>query len=104
MNDIAIMGKSLAVLCTFFLQLTVYSCVGNYLESQMEEIGLFSYQSTWYNLPEKMMKNFILVIMQTRHPVKLQAGNFIVINLATYMNILKTSISYLSMLRVMVKI
>ncbi|XP_019883254.1 odorant receptor 9a-like [Camponotus floridanus] len=103
MNDIVMMGKSLTVLCTFLTQLTVYSFVGDYLKSQMEEVGLFIYQSVWYDLPGKLSKNLIFIIMRAQSPVKLQAGNFIVVNLATYMSILKTSMSYLSVLRVMVE-
>lgn len=103
MNDVVLMGKSCMVLCTFLTQLTVYSFVGDYLKSQMEEVGLFLYQSTWYDLPAKLARNLIFIIMRTRSPVKLQAGNFIVVNLATYMSILKTSISYLSVLRVMIE-
>ncbi|XP_070167626.1 odorant receptor 9a-like [Polyergus mexicanus] len=102
-NDAVMMGKSFMVLCTFLTQLTVYSFVGDYLKSQMEEIGLFIYQSVWYDLPTKLTKNLIFVIMRAQFPVKLQAGNFIVVNLATYMSILKTSISYLSVLRVMIE-
>ncbi|KAL0129886.1 hypothetical protein PUN28_001862 [Cardiocondyla obscurior] len=102
MNNVVVMGKSLMVLCTFLTQLSVYSFVGDYFKNQMEEIGLFIYQSSWYNLPIKLMKNLIFIIMRTRSPVKLQAGNYIVVNLATYMSILKTSISYLSVLRVMI--
>ncbi|XP_026831337.1 odorant receptor 13a-like isoform X1 [Ooceraea biroi] len=103
LNDAVVMGKSLTVLCTFLTQLSVYSYVGDYLKSQMEEVGLFSYQNTWYNLPEKIMKNLIFIIMRAHYPVKLQAGSFIVVNLATYMSILRTSISYLSVLRIMVE-
>lgn len=97
------MGKSFMVLCTMTTQVTVYSAVGDYLKSQMEEIGLFIYQSTWYALPEKLMKHLIFIIMRTQSPTKLLAGNFVVVNLATYMSILKTSMSYLSVLRVMVE-
>ncbi|XP_025987270.2 uncharacterized protein LOC113003180 [Solenopsis invicta] len=102
-HNIVLMGKSCMVLCTFLTQLSVYSFVGDYLKSQMEEVGLYIYQSTWYDLPVKLAKNLIFIIMRTRIPVKLQAGNFIVVNLATYMSILKTSISYLSVLRVMIE-
>lgn len=88
----------------FLTQLTLYGLIGNYLKSEMEEVGLSIYQSTWYNFPAKLMKHLIFVIMRSDVPVALQAGNFIVVNLATYMSILKTSLSYLSVLRVMVKV
>lgn len=69
----------------------------------MEEVGLSIYQSTWYNLPLTVMRNIVFIMMWDQFPVKLLAGNFIVVNLETYMSIIKTSMSYLSVLRVMVE-
>lgn len=86
------------------IQLTLYGTIGNYLKTEMEEIGLSVYQSTWYNFPAKLTKYLIFIIMRSESPVTLKAGNFIVVNLATYLNILRTSFSYLSVLRVMVKV
>jgi len=94
-------GKSLMVQIIFLTQLTLYSFIGNYLKSEMEEIALSVYQSAWYNFPRKLTKNVIFILMQTKHPVVLQAGNYIVVNLITYVSILKTSFSYLSVLRIM---
>lgn len=102
-NDTVMMTKSLMVQCTFLSQLTVYSLIGNYLRSQMEEIRFSIYQSAWCDFPAKLMKNLVFIFMQTESPVALQAGNFIMINLSTYMSILKTSFSYLSVLRVMLE-
>lgn len=97
------MAKSLMVQSAFLTQLTIYSFIGNYLKSQMEEIRFSIYLSAWYDLPAKLMKNLVFIFMQTESPVTLQAGNFITINLSTYMSILKTSFSYLSVLRVMME-
>lgn len=104
MGDSVMMAKSFMVLSTFLTQLTVYSFVGDYLKSQMEEVGLSIYQCAWYVLPAKLRKNVSFIVMRTQSPIKLQAGNFIVVNLSTYMSILKTSLSYLSVLRVMIEI
>lgn len=97
------MVKSFMVLNVFLLQITLYCVVGDYLKSQMEEVGHCIYQCTWYNLPTKLMKNVCFILMRSQSPSQLQAGNFIVVNLETYMSILKTSISYLSVLRIMVE-
>ncbi|XP_025075470.1 odorant receptor 13a-like [Pogonomyrmex barbatus] len=102
-NNIIMIGKSLTVLITFLIQLTLYGIIGNYLKSQMEEIGLAVYQSAWYNFPAKLTRHLVFIIMRSDSPVTLQAGNFIVVNLATYMSILKASLSYLSVLRVLVE-
>ncbi|XP_032680056.1 uncharacterized protein LOC116848264 [Odontomachus brunneus] len=101
-NDAVMLAKSCVVLGSFLTQISVYSFIGDYFKCQMEEVALFLYQSTWYDLPAKLKKNLTFLIMRAQFPIKLQAANFIVINLETYMSILKTSISYLSVLRVMV--
>nr|XP_012221387.1 PREDICTED: odorant receptor 47a-like [Linepithema humile] len=100
-NDFGMMSKSFMVLSAFLAQLTVYSVVGDYLKSQMEEVALSVYQCNWYNLPTKVARNVVFIMMWSQLPVKLQAGNFIVVDLGTYMSILRTSVSYLSVLRVM---
>ncbi|XP_032680055.1 odorant receptor 47a-like [Odontomachus brunneus] len=102
-NDSEMTTKSFVAINGFLVQVMLYCVIGDYLKSQMEEVGAFIYQSAWYNLPAKLMKNLTLLIMRSQFPVQLQAGNFIVVNLQTYMSILKTSISYLSVLRVMVE-
>ncbi|XP_025265643.1 odorant receptor 13a-like isoform X2 [Camponotus floridanus] len=83
-NNTVIVGKSLMILSTFLTQLMLYSFIGNYLKSEMEEIGLSIYQSAWYNFPGKLARNIIFILMQTKYPVALQAGNFIIVNLSTY--------------------
>ncbi|XP_019883248.1 odorant receptor 13a-like isoform X2 [Camponotus floridanus] len=100
-NNTAIVGKSCLLLSGLITQLTLYSFIGNYLKSEMEDIGLSLYQSTWYNFPKKITRNVVFILMRAKAPVALQAGSFIVINLSTYVSILKTSFSYLSVLRIM---
>jgi len=95
-------GKSLVVQRLFLTQLTLYRFIGNYLKAQMEEIGLSIYQSAWYSFPKKLARNVIFILLQTKSPVALQAGNFIIVNLSTYVSILKSSFSYLSVLRIIV--
>ncbi|EFN67924.1 Putative odorant receptor 13a, partial [Camponotus floridanus] len=97
-NDTVMIGKNLIILSGVLTQLTLYSFIGNYMKSEMEEIGLSIYQSAWYNFPRKLVKSVIFILMQTKSPVALQAGNFIVVNLSTYVSILKTSFSYLFVL------
>ncbi|XP_011065380.1 PREDICTED: odorant receptor 30a-like [Acromyrmex echinatior] len=102
-NDTAMAIKSIMVQSAFLSQLTLYSFIGDYLKSQMEEVGLCVYQNIWYDFPTKLTRNLIFVIMRSESPVTLRAGHFIVVNLSTYMSILKASITYLSVLRVMVE-
>ena len=94
--------KSFIVLSTLLVQLFAYSYVGEYLKRQMEGIGDSAYFSIWYDIPKSVAKDIIYVIMRTQDPVFLKAGKFFIVNMETYMSIIKTSMSYLSVLRVMV--
>ncbi|CAL1673616.1 unnamed protein product [Lasius platythorax] len=102
-RDTAMMTQSVMVQTAFLIQLMMYTFIGNYLKLQMEEIAFSIYQSAWYDFPAKIMKNIIFIFMQTESPVTFQAGNFITVNLSTLVSILKTSFSYLSVLRIMIE-
>ncbi|XP_025987227.1 odorant receptor 82a-like [Solenopsis invicta] len=102
-NDAVMIIKSVAVLTSLTLQLFFYSFVGDYLKCQMEDIADSIYTSNWYRLPTKLMRNVLFVMVRSQQPVQLLAGNFFLVNMKTFMNILKSSLSYLSVLRVMVE-
>jgi len=59
------LAKSFIVLVAFLSQLTLYSFVGDYLKSEMEEVGLSIYQSPWYDFPTKLTRSMIFILMQT---------------------------------------
>ncbi|XP_072759927.1 uncharacterized protein [Anoplolepis gracilipes] len=99
-RDTAMMTHSLIMHNAYLTQVTMYCCIGNYLKTQMEDIAYSIYQSFWYEFSTKMIKNLIFIFMQTDSPVALQAGNFITVNLSTLVSLLKTSFSYLSVLRI----
>ncbi|XP_071625489.1 odorant receptor 10-like isoform X1 [Temnothorax longispinosus] len=101
-HDVVTITKTTTVLGALLLQLFSYSFAGDYLKCQMEEVANSIYTCNWYNLPLKLMRNVAFAIMRSQQPVQLLAGRFFVVNIETYMTILKSSISYLSVLRVMV--
>jgi len=87
--------KTITVLGTFLLELFFYSFVGDYLKCQMEEVAQSIYSCNWHCLPIKLMRNVLFVIMRSQHPVQLIAGRVFVVNIETFMTILKSSFSYL---------
>lgn len=100
-HDAMTICKTTTVLSALMLQLFFYSFVGDYLKCQTEEIVHSIYSCNWYNFPTKLMRNVLFVIMRSQQPVQLLAGRFFAINIETYVTILKSSLSYLSILRVM---
>ncbi|XP_031773876.1 odorant receptor 13a-like isoform X2 [Apis florea] len=101
-GNVVLTIKILAEISILLIQLFAYSYVGEYLKTQTEGIGNSVYFCIWYNMPKNVLKDIIFIIMKTQRPVLLTAGKFFVVNMQTYMTILKTSMSYLSVLRVMV--
>ncbi|XP_039314402.1 odorant receptor 49b isoform X2 [Solenopsis invicta] len=101
-HDAVMIIKTITVLSTLLLQLFYYSFASDYLKCQMEDIADSIYSSNWYCLPTTLMWNVLFVIMRSQQPVQLLAGKFLIVNIKTFMNILKSSLSYLSVLRVMV--
>ncbi|KAL0129893.1 hypothetical protein PUN28_001864 [Cardiocondyla obscurior] len=101
-HDMVMITKTSTVLITLLLQLFFYSFVGDYLKCQTEEIAFSIYSCNWQNFSMKLKRNILFVIMRSQTPIQLLAGRYIIINIETYMSILKSSLSYLSVLRVMV--
>nr|XP_034179214.1 odorant receptor 9a-like [Osmia lignaria] len=95
-------AKTLFVLNALMIQLFAFSYVGDYLKCQMDSIGYSLYKCGWYMLPSNVAKNITFVILKAQKPMHLMAGKFFVVNLEGFMSILKTSMSYLSVLRVMI--
>ncbi|XP_076376766.1 odorant receptor 10-like [Megalopta genalis] len=101
-HNIVMVIKTFVVVSVLLSQMFAYSYVGEYSRNQFGAIGYLAYCSDWYNAPCNLSRNVMFVLMKTQYPVHLKAGRFFLVNLQTYMSILKTSMSYLSVLRVMV--
>ncbi|XP_076759452.1 odorant receptor 10-like [Xylocopa sonorina] len=101
-GNVVLVIKTFVVASTLLVQLFAYSYVGDYLTRRMRNVANSAYSCGWYDLPKNVPKDIIYVIMRAQDPVQLTAGKFFIVNMETYMSILKTSMSYLSVLRVMV--
>ncbi|XP_014476304.1 PREDICTED: odorant receptor 49b-like, partial [Dinoponera quadriceps] len=102
-GDIIMIIKTIVVQCDLLAQIFAYSYVGEYLKYQIEEVAHAIYCSNWYSLSFKLMRNTLFVMVRSQEPIQLAAGNVLAVNMETFMSIVKTSLSYLSVLRVMVE-
>ncbi|XP_043265622.1 putative odorant receptor 85d [Colletes gigas] len=101
-RNMVMMMKTFIEMFIVMSQLFAYSYVGEYLKNQMKDIGYAAYRSSWYNIPSYLSRNIVFILRRAQDPVQLRAQHFFVVNMETYMNIVKTSMSYLSVLRVMI--
>ncbi|KAF3054480.1 Odorant receptor 413 [Nylanderia fulva] len=57
-------------------------------------------RTSWFTLPLTLMKDIHFAIMKSSIPFRLTGGKFFYVNRETMMNILKTTYSYISVLRI----
>ena len=93
--------KSVVLMVTLLIQLYLYAYAGDALESRTEEIAQAVYQSLWYRSRGRTARDLLLIINRGHLSCHLTAGKFLSMNIFTFKEILKTSASYLSVLKVM---
>ncbi|CAL7936670.1 unnamed protein product [Xylocopa violacea] len=85
------------VSCTSFTFTVCY--VGQHLINESTILAETSNTLKWYRLPTKTARSLVLVIIMSNYPIKLTAAKLIDVSLATFTDIMKTSMGYLSILR-----
>ncbi|XP_015594072.1 odorant receptor 13a isoform X3 [Cephus cinctus] len=85
-------------ICPVLIQLYIYCYFGEMLQSQNEETRRTAYECLWYILDLRDARTMIIIMARTVRPVQLTAGKFSPVVMSTFTAILKTSMSYLSVL------
>ncbi|XP_063992720.1 uncharacterized protein LOC135170646 [Diachasmimorpha longicaudata] len=62
------------------------------------QIHSLAYQGYWYNIPMRSKKMLILIMMRSRKPSVLTAGKLYVMSLQSFARVIKTSMSYFTVL------
>ncbi|THK32906.1 odorant receptor 13a-like [Diachasma alloeum] len=68
------------------------------LMDHSSRIHSFAYQGYWYNIPMRSKKMLILIMMRSRNPSILTAGKLYVMSLQSFARVIKTSMSYFTVL------
>ncbi|XP_014475025.1 PREDICTED: odorant receptor 4-like [Dinoponera quadriceps] len=84
---------------SFCFNIYILCYIGELLMEKSSQIGLMCYMINWYELPPKIALDLILIIVKSSHPIKISAGRMVDLSLATFGNILKTTLVHLSFLR-----
>ncbi|XP_063978369.1 odorant receptor 4-like isoform X2 [Diachasmimorpha longicaudata] len=87
---------AVGILMKFFL-----NCwAGEYLISQSSEIGCSFYETDWYKLPPADARLLMMFGHKKMRPITLTTAKFSILSFRLFVQVLKTSASYLSMLLV----
>lgn len=104
LNDNIAAVKHVVLIMTMLVQLYLYCYAGNRLESVTCKIAYSAYQTPWYEVDVKAMKDLPMVMLRGRIPHQITAGKFLPMNMFSYKEILKATASYISVLRVMIEV
>lgn len=99
--DYVTVGAMIVRIFLAYLQLFVYSYVGEQLSSQASKLQAAIYNSPWYNMSSDVVKDMIFVIMKCNYPFNLTAGKIYDMNISNFTGIVKTISSYFSVIRLM---
>ncbi|KAK9309146.1 hypothetical protein QLX08_001104 [Tetragonisca angustula] len=81
------------------VQLYLYCYVGERLTLESTDVANTAYNCEWYSLPPKDARLLIIVMCRARaSPLKLTAGKFCWFTVLLYSQVLKTTMSYISVL------
>lgn len=83
------------------VQLGLYCYAGEVLSTKVKMITLGAYQSCWYELKKNLAKNIYFIMIRAEQPFRLTAGKLVGMNMDTFTNIIKVSVTYFSVLRLM---
>ncbi|KAI4497891.1 hypothetical protein M0802_007007 [Mischocyttarus mexicanus] len=83
------------------LQIYLYCYIGEKLIS--ESVGIFdaAYECKWYTLPPNEVKSLMIIMIRAKVPLCITAGKFCSFRYKLFCDILRTSMSYLSVLHAM---
>ncbi|KAG7189941.1 hypothetical protein KM043_006102 [Ampulex compressa] len=89
-----------SVLSLMLIQLSFYTFAGDYLETRSGTLTYSIYNYDWYELPAYAVKDVRIILTRASIPHELTAGKFVTLNMITFKDILRSTASYLSVLRV----
>ncbi|XP_076760451.1 odorant receptor 43a-like [Xylocopa sonorina] len=87
------------LLASVTFNIFIFCYIGELLTEQTVKVGEKSYMIDWYRMPGKKSLAIPLVISMSRSTTKITAGNIIELSISSFGNVIKTSVTYLNMLR-----
>ncbi|XP_046743743.1 odorant receptor 13a-like [Diprion similis] len=83
------------------LQIYIYCSLGDDLMTESTRVGQAAYDCPWTNYPASVKGCLLVMTMRSQQPLLITAGNLYIMSMENFAAILKTSLSYLSVLRAM---
>ncbi|EZA58867.1 hypothetical protein X777_00709, partial [Ooceraea biroi] len=88
----------MCVVITILVHMGLYCAVGEVLIIQCDRMYYAICSQKWYTLDSKKIKNLILLLIRTKIPCYITAGKVFPMTMATFCNLVETSVGYISVL------
>lgn len=82
-----------------FVQIFMYSYLGESLTSQAEKLQIAIYNSPWYKLSPEIIRDMTFIMMRNNYQFHLTAGKIYNMNISNFKELVKSMFSYFSILR-----
>ncbi|CAL7936651.1 unnamed protein product [Xylocopa violacea] len=73
--------------------------ISELLTEQCKEVGDIIYATNWYDLPDKMILDLVLIIVRSNLMVEITAGKIVHLSIRVFGNALKTIFAYINIMR-----
>ncbi|XP_076276553.1 odorant receptor 4-like [Lasioglossum baleicum] len=87
------------ILASLIFNIFIFCYIGELVAEQCRKVGQMSYMIDWYRLPENTKLSVVLIMAMSSTPTKLTAGRLVKLSLASFSDVMKTSVAFLNMLR-----
>ncbi|XP_071641278.1 odorant receptor 82a-like [Temnothorax longispinosus] len=84
---------------TMAFNIFIYCYIGEIITEQCKHVGEMAYMTDWYNLHHKTALGLILIIARSSNVIKFTAGKLFQLSIATFGDVIKSSMVYLNLLR-----
>ncbi|XP_034952208.1 odorant receptor 47a-like [Chelonus insularis] len=99
-GDTVNLVKCLMIVGFMLMQSYLYTYPADNLANLGEKMLRGLYSSYWYEMPNRLTKNLVFMMMRLNIPPYLTAGKFFYLTRISYTSVVKTGASYLSVLRI----
>lgn len=103
-GNLLLLPRVILAFIVLMAQLFIYCYAGDYLTTLNDIILLRAiYNCPWYHFSVTTIKDLIFIMMRTSVQFHITAGKFYNMDIENFKNIVKASLSYISVLLVMLK-
>ncbi|XP_036140285.1 odorant receptor 43a [Monomorium pharaonis] len=81
-----------------FIHMCLYCVLGEILVAQCNNIYYAAYSNEWYTMDSKIIKDLLLLMTRGSKPIYLTVGKVFPVTMATFCDLVKTSVGYMSVL------